>query len=129
LLIKPRKKKDDEEEKRKISRPFGCALLLGGIDKNGKPVLYRNDPSGNYSRFKACCIGAGGENGMLTLSDKYNEDMSLEDGIKLAGKVIKENMEQRINKDNVEISYIAIDDKKIVNLSPNQIELLIPHFN
>lgn len=126
---KDKKKKEDEEEKRKISRPFGCALLIGGIDKNNQPVLYRNDPSGNYCRFKACCIGAGGENGMLTLSEHYKEDMSLQDGIKLAGKVIKENMEQKINRDNVEISYISINDGRVVNLTTNDIEALIPQLN
>lgn len=122
------KKKKDEEEKRKISRPFGCALLLAGIDKNDSPILLRNDPSGNYCRFKACCIGAGGENGMITLSEHYKEDMSFESAINLAGKVVKENMEQKINKDNIEISYISTKDKKIVNLTPDQIEALIPKF-
>lgn len=125
---KPKKKRDDEESKRKISRPFGCALLLAGLDKDNKPVLLRNDPSGNYSRFKACCIGAGGENGMLTLSETYDENMSLEKAINLAGRVIKENMEQKINKNNIEISYISVHDGVIVNLSPDQLESLIPKF-
>lgn len=123
-----KKKDNDEEEKRKISRPFGCSLLVAGIDKGKKPVLLRNDPSGNYSRFKACCIGAGGENGMLTLSELYKEDMSLQDAILLAGKVIKENMEQKINKNNVEISYIDANNSKITNLTPEEIEVLIPKF-
>jgi hypothetical protein len=37
-------------------------------------------------------------------------------------------MEQRINKDNIEISYISGQDKKIVSLTPDQIENLIPRF-
>ncbi|MFO0515409.1 MAG: archaeal proteasome endopeptidase complex subunit alpha [bacterium] len=126
---KDKKKKDDEEEKRKISRPFGCALLIAGLDRNKEPVLFRNDPSGNYCRFRACCIGAGSENGMMTLSELYKEEMNLEDAIKLAGKVIKENMEQKINKDNIEISYISVKDGKIVNLSTNEIEALLPQLH
>jgi 20S proteasome subunit alpha 5 len=118
----------DEESKRKISRPFGCSLLLGGIDKNGKPILLRSDPSGTYCRYRACCLGAGEENGMLTLSELFREDMSLDDAILLAGKVIKENMEQKINKDNIEISYITSSDLKIKNLTPDEIETLIPKF-
>lgn len=47
----------------------------------------------------------------------------------LAGKVIKENMEQRINKDNIEISYIsAKDNNKITVLTPEQLEALIVKF-
>lgn len=121
------KKKNDKkkDEKKYLSRPFGCSLLLGGIDKNGKAVLYRNDPSGNYSKFKACCVGAGEENGMTTLTENYNESMDLKEGLKLAAKVIKENMEQKINKENIEISYITNKEKRIVKLSVDEIEDLI----
>jgi 20S proteasome subunit alpha 5 len=117
-----------KEKKRKVARPFGVALLLAGIDRNGQPRLFRNDPSGNYTRYKACSIGAGGENGMNTLQENFTDDLNLEQGILLAGKVIKENMEQKINKDNIEISFIRADDKKIVKLTPEQLEELIPKF-
>jgi len=117
-----------DKEKRKVSRPFGVALLLAGIDRNGQPRLFRNDPSGNYTRYKACSIGAGGENGMNTLQEFYKNEMSFDDAILLAGKVIKENMEQKINKDNIEISYIRSDNKTIVRLTPEELEVLIPRF-
>ncbi len=120
--------KDKKKQKRKVSRPFGVALLLAGIDRNGQARLFRNDPSGNYTRYKACSIGAGGENGMNTLQESYKDDMSFDDAILLAGKVIKENMEQKINKDNIEISYIKSGDKRIVKLTPEEIEALIPRF-
>ncbi len=120
--------KDKKDKKRKVARPFGVALLLAGIDRNGQARLFRNDPSGNYTRYKACSIGAGGENGMNTLQENFREDLNLEQGILLAGKVIKENMEQKINKDNIEISYIRSDEKRIVKLTPDQLEILIPQF-
>jgi 20S proteasome subunit alpha 5 len=120
--------KDSKKQKRKVSRPFGVALLLAGIDRNGQPRLFRNDPSGNYTRYKACSIGAGGENGMNTLQEIFKDDMSLDEGILLAGKVIKENMEQKINKDNIEISYIRADNKQIIKLTPEELESLIPRF-
>lgn len=120
--------KDSKHNKRKISRPFGVALLIAGIDKNGQARLFRNDPSGNYTRYKACSIGAGGENGMNTLQELYRDNMTIEEGVLLAGKVIKENMEQKINKDNVEISFIKSSDRKIVRLTPDQIEAMIPQF-
>ena len=52
--------------------------------------------------------------------------MSVDNGVILAGRVIKENMEQRINKDNVEIAFIRASDRKIVRLTPDEIEKLIP---
>lgn len=123
-----KKKKEGQEEKRKISRPFGCALLLAGIDKDGSPILYLNDPSGNYSRFRAYCIGAGGDNANQTLATEYREDLSIDEAILLAGRVVKANMEQKINKDNVEIAYINAKNGKIIQLTPDQIEALLPSF-
>ena len=42
------------------SRPFGVALLFGGLDTDGptkQPVLYHADPSGTYIRYHAKAIG------------------------------------------------------------------------
>ncbi len=54
--------------------------------------------------------------------------MNIDEAILLAGKVIKENMEQKINKDNFEIAYISNVDRKITKLTPVQLEALIPRF-
>ena len=129
LSFADKKKKDDRRnEKRVVSRPYGVAMLIAGIDSDGEPRLFKNDPSGNYVRYKACCIGQGGENGMSTLQSNYKEDMSFDDAILLAGKVLKENLEQKINKNNFEIWYIKKSDRKIVSLKPDELEKLIPKF-
>jgi 20S proteasome subunit alpha 5 len=129
LSFADKKKKDDRRnEKRVVSRPYGVAMLIAGIDSDGEPRLFKNDPSGNYVRYKACCIGQGGENGMSTLQSNYKEDMSFDDAILLAGKVLKENLEQKINKNNFEIWYIKKSDRKIVSLQPDELEKLIPKF-
>ena len=39
-------------------RPFGVALILAGVDKNGT-ALYLTDPSGTYIGYDAVAIGAG----------------------------------------------------------------------
>ena len=54
--------------------------------------------------------------------------MEFDDAILLAGKVLKENLEQKINKDNVEIAYVKKSDRKVVFLTPEDIEKLIPKF-
>ena len=97
-----KKKQKQKNEKRVVSRPYGVAMLIAGIDSDGEPKLFKNDPSGNY--------------------------MSFDDAILLAGKVLKENLEQKINKNNCEIWYIKKSDKKIVSLTPDQLEELIPKF-
>ena len=123
-----KKKRKEKNQKRGVSRPYGVAMLIAGIDTDGEPKLFKNDPSGNYVRYKACCIGQGGENGMSTLQSNFKENMSFDDAILLAGKVLKENLEQKINKDNCEIWYIKKSDRKIVSLTPEEIEKLLPKF-
>ena len=103
-------------------------MLVAGVDIDGSIKLFKNDPSGNYVRYKACCIGQGGENGITTLQSSYNENMEFDDAILLAGKVLKENLEQKINKDNVEIAYVKTSDRKVVFLTPDDIDKLIPKF-
>lgn len=38
-------------------RPFGVSILYMGWDKHYGYQLYQSDPSGNYSGWKATCIG------------------------------------------------------------------------
>ena len=128
LSFAEKKKREKKDKERGVSRPYGVAVIIAGIDADGEPRLFKNDPSGNYVRYKACCIGQGGENGMTTLQSNYREDMSFDEAILLAGKVLKENLEQKINKDNFEIWYIKKSEGKIVSLSPDELEKLIPKF-
>ena len=46
-----------EEAPVRMSRPFGAALLVGGVDRTG-PCLYHLDPTGRYTRWQAKAIGA-----------------------------------------------------------------------
>ena len=38
-------------------RPFGVSILYMGWDRRHGYQLYQSDPSGNYSGWKATCIG------------------------------------------------------------------------
>jgi hypothetical protein len=38
-------------------RPFGVSLLYAGWDQHFGYQLYQSDPSGNYTGWKATCIG------------------------------------------------------------------------
>lgn len=55
-----------------MSRPFGVALLIAGIDQDG-PQLYHADPSGTFVRFDAKAIGSGSEGAQTELADKYKK--------------------------------------------------------
>ncbi|CAN0342914.1 unnamed protein product [Ectocarpus fasciculatus] len=43
-----------------MSRPVGVALLMAGVDRGDRPVLYHLDPSGAYVQWRARAIGDKG---------------------------------------------------------------------
>ncbi|CAI7757267.1 unnamed protein product [Closterium sp. NIES-53] len=89
-----------------MSRPFGVALLVAGVDKYG-PCLYHTDPSGTFVRYDAKAIGAGTEGAQANLQDSYNKDMSLEEAETLALSTLKQVMEEKVSATNVDIAKVA----------------------
>uniref|UniRef100_A0A7S3GLX5 Proteasome subunit alpha type n=2 Tax=Palpitomonas bilix TaxID=652834 RepID=A0A7S3GLX5_9EUKA len=63
---------DDDDSGEIMSRPFGVALLVAGLDENG-PFLYHTDPSGTYVGYEAKAIGSGSEGAQNSLQAKYSE--------------------------------------------------------
>jgi len=102
---------DSEGGKRKMSRPFGVALLLAGWDDLG-PCLYFSDPSGHFSKFKAKAIGSGHENAQSHLQETYSESFTLLEAENLALSTIKMVMEEKIKADFVELACVTQDGFK-----------------
>jgi len=69
-------------------RPFGVALLLGGIDEKG-PQLFEIDPSSTFYGWKAQAIGRGAPEALKVLRRGWKEKMSKEDAIKLSIQALK----------------------------------------
>lgn len=65
------------------ARPFGVALLVGGIE-NGEPRLFETDPSGTPYEWQAVAVGGGHANIQQFLEDEYDPSMDLAGGIDLA---------------------------------------------
>ena len=96
-----------EGGKKKMSRPFGVALMLGGWDKRDGAQLFFSDPSGTYSQYKAKAIGAGSEGAQSTLLEKYRDDLTVVEAENLAFEILKQVMEDKISNVNVEVSSIT----------------------
>ena len=52
-------------------RPFGVSLLYMGWDRHYGFQLYQSDPSGNYSGWKATCIGNNSAAAVSMLKQEY----------------------------------------------------------
>ena len=114
-----------EGSKRKpMSRPYGVALLIGGVDEHG-PCLYQTDPSGTYCEWQADAIGSGQETSMTALKESYSSNMSLAEAEKMVMQVLKGNMEEKIGKDNVELMVIRTSTRKWERRTAEEMEAMI----
>ncbi|AEM39596.1 proteasome endopeptidase complex, alpha subunit [Pyrolobus fumarii 1A] len=100
-------------------RPFGVAIILGGVDDRG-PALFVAEPSGQYFGYKAVALGSGSGQAYDVLEKEYNEDMSLEDAIKLALKALLRSTEQKPTADLIEIGVIDVKTAQFRKLSKDE---------
>lgn len=117
---------DDESDNRhkKMSRPFGVAILLAGVDENG-PSLYVIDPSGTIVKYLAVAVGAGGESAMTVLHDRYAKSMTLREAEDLAAEILKQVMEAKIGPDNIEYALVSSKEKRWTVYDSKQLQSVI----
>ncbi|RAK99206.1 proteasome core particle subunit alpha 5 [Aspergillus ibericus CBS 121593] len=95
---------DDEESV--MSRPFGVALLLAGIDEDG-PQLYYAEPSGTFYRYDAKAIGSGSEGAQAELQNEYHRSLTLAEAETLVLKTLKQVMEEKLDAKNVQLASVT----------------------
>jgi len=91
-------------------RPFGVSLLYAGYDPHYQFQLYHSDPSGNYSGWKATCIGANNGTAQSLLKQDYKDDMNLQDAIALIIKVMGKTMDSTsLSSEKLEFATLTLD--------------------
>src|SRR3990170_3684915 len=73
-------------------RPFGTALLVGGVDDLGVH-LYETDPSGALVSYKAGSIGAGRNTVMEMFEEKWRDGMAQDDAVLLGLEALQKASE------------------------------------
>ncbi|MCL2687504.1 MAG: archaeal proteasome endopeptidase complex subunit alpha [Methanobrevibacter sp.] len=101
-------------------RPFGSALLIGGVTKNGCK-LFETDPSGALIEYKAAAIGSGRAVAMEVFEKNYKEDLTLNEAIDLALDAVYEATEGKTTTESVEIAVIDFNDKKYRKISDEEV--------
>jgi proteasome alpha subunit len=102
------------------ARPFGVALLIGGVE-NGRPRLYETDPSGTPYEWKAVSIGADRGDLQEYLEEHYEEEMSLEEGIRLALSAIASTSDDALEPSGVDIGTVSAETEEFVELTNEEI--------
>ena len=102
-------------------RPFGVALILAGVDKNGAS-LYLTDPSGTYIGYDAVAIGAGSDQVTEFLEKQYQLEISMEDAGALAMQSIYLVSEEKTGTRHVKMAVIDNDTKTMRKVEDRDIE-------
>ena len=101
-------------------RPFGVSLLIAGVDED-VPSLFMTDPTGLFYQYKAAIIGEGETDGEEILHKEYNEDMSVEEGFKLAFKILKKLLGENFSVERIDAARVTTDKKQMEKLSSEEI--------
>ncbi|MFB6091398.1 MAG: archaeal proteasome endopeptidase complex subunit alpha [Haloquadratum sp.] len=102
------------------ARPFGVALLIGGVE-NGTPRLYETDPSGTPYEWKAVSIGADRNDIQEYLEDNYADDLALDEGVGLALCAIASANEDELAPEGVDVATVETETKEFRELDNDEI--------
>jgi proteasome alpha subunit len=91
------------------ARPFGVSLMVAGI--NGKPELYTTEVTGNYLQYRANAIGEDDERIKEKLREVYKNDLSCEQGVKIALKIFEEVQGENFDKMRFDVGILKKDKK------------------
>ncbi|MEM4271681.1 MAG: archaeal proteasome endopeptidase complex subunit alpha [Candidatus Pacearchaeota archaeon] len=106
------------------ARPFGVALLLGGVNK-GRAYLYTSDVTGNFFAYKANAIGENDEKIREILRRDFKEEMTIEEGIKFALKIFKDLLEKNFDIGRFDVGFVKLSDPKLVRLHGDELKKFI----
>jgi proteasome alpha subunit len=102
-------------------RPFGVALILAGVDKNGAS-LYLTDPSGTYIGYDAVAIGAGSDQVTEFLEKDYKNNISMEEAGALAIESIYLVSEDKTGTRHVKMAIIDNTTKIMRKVEEDEID-------
>jgi len=100
-------------------RPFGVALIIGGVDNNNQTQLFLTDPSGTYISYDAVSIGSGSDQVTEFLEKNYKADLSIDDASVLATASIYLASDDKEGTQHIRMAQIKTDAKQF-EIASNQ---------
>ncbi len=96
-------------------------MVIGGVDSQGSGV-YTTDPSGSYKGYKAVAVGRKSDDANKMLIDRYVDELSLDQAIKLSIEVIKEASDEEMTSNNIKIAVVPSDTAVFKRLSVQEVD-------
>jgi proteasome alpha subunit len=96
------------------SRPFGTALLIGGVDANGIH-LYETDPSGAYQSYHAGAIGSGRNSVVEHFESHWKSGLTQNAAMKLGLEALRNANGTELNREAVEVTVIDGEGYRVLD--------------
>ena len=101
------------------ARPFGVALIVGGIE-NGEPRLYETDPSGTPYEWQALAVGADRGEIEDYLEANYEAELSLDEGVGLALSALASVNDGSLAPEGIGVATIPTETAEFAELSDEE---------
>jgi proteasome alpha subunit len=101
------------------ARPFGVALLVGGIE-DGEPRLFETDPSGTPYEWQAVAVGGGSDEIRSYLEAEYNPGTDLAGGVTLALDALGQ-VQEDVDADSVEVATVNVESEQFRTLPAEEV--------
>ncbi|AGB31412.1 proteasome subunit alpha [Natrinema pellirubrum DSM 15624] len=106
------------------ARPFGVALLVGGVE-DGQPRLFETDPSGTDYEWQAAAVGGDRDVIQGYLEEEYREDLDIDAGIELAISALNEPEEESVAAEAVDVATITTEDESFSTVDDERLESIV----
>ena len=102
------------------ARPFGVALIVGGIE-DGEPRLFETDPSGTPYEWQALAVGA--DRGEIDdyLEANYDPEATLDEGVELALSALASVNDGELDPEGVGVATVDVETESYTALSDEEI--------
>jgi len=106
------------------ARPFGVALIVGGIEE-GEPRLFETDPSGTPYEWQALSIGSDRSDLRDYLEDEYEAGLSTDEAVGLALDTLAKSNDGELSPEGVGVATITVDDEQYTEQTDEELEAVL----
>ena len=106
-------------------RPLGCTMILIGYDVEMGPYVYRTDPAGYFSGYRATSAGVKATEANSQLEKKMKKktsDLSMEEAMEIAVSTLQHVLSADFKPSEIEVAVVSGEDQRFRVLTEAEID-------